>query len=70
MMVFIDRLEKRLVRYGVCHRRRKEPHDTRTEREWRGLSMRKAPVKRHHRPRRVECPRCGVRVKDFSWARA
>jgi transposase len=33
-----------------------------------GLSMRKAPLKLRYRPRRVECPRCGVRVEAFPWA--
>ena len=30
--------------------------------------MRKIPFKLRYRPRRVECPRCGVRVEDFPWA--
>jgi hypothetical protein len=30
--------------------------------------MRKLPWKLRYRPRRVECPRCGVRVEDFPWA--
>ena len=30
--------------------------------------MRKLPLKLCYRPRRVECPRCGVRVEDFPWA--
>ena len=30
--------------------------------------MRKLPLKLRYRPRRVECPRCGVRVEDFPWA--
>src|SRR6185369_16258169 len=32
------------------------------------LSMRKLPLKLLYRPRRVECPRCGVRVEDLPWA--
>src|ERR1035441_5942445 len=40
----------------------------RQSREWRDLSMRKLPLKLRYRPRRVECPRCGVRVEDFPWA--
>ena len=31
-------------------------------------SMRKLPWKLLYRPRRVECPRCGVRVEEFPWA--
>jgi transposase len=30
--------------------------------------MRKLPLKLLYRPRRVACPRCGVRVEDFPWA--
>ena len=68
MIVSIDRLRKRLLRCGVCRKRCKEVHDIRKEREWRDLSMRKLTLKLRYRPRRVECPRCGVRVEDFPWA--
>jgi transposase len=30
--------------------------------------MRKLPLRLLYRPRRVDCPRCGVRVQDFPWA--
>jgi transposase len=68
MRVHIDRLGQRLLRCGVCRRRCSQVHDIRKEREWRDLSMRKLPLKLRYRPRRVECPRCGVRVEDFPWA--
>ena len=68
MVVYIDRLGRRLLRCGVCRQRCQEVHDLRSEREWRDLSMRKLPLKLRYRPRRVECPRCGVRVEDFPWA--
>ncbi len=68
MVVHIDRLGKRLLRCGVCRRRCLKVHDIRTERKWRDLSMRKLPLKLRYRPRRVECPRCGVRVEDFPWS--
>src|SRR5712692_9578887 len=68
MIVNIDRLGRRLLRCGVCRQRCQEVHDLRGEREWRDLSMRKLPLKLCYRPRRVECPRCGVRVEDFPWA--
>lgn len=68
MLVYIDRLGKRLLRCGICRQRCREVHDIRREREWRDLSMRKLPLKLRYRPRRVECPRCGVRVEDFPWA--
>ena len=68
MLVHIDRLGKRLLRCGVCRQRCLEVHDIRKEREWRDLSMRKLPLKLRYQPRRVACPRCGVRVEDFPWA--
>jgi transposase len=68
MLVWIDRLGRRLLRCGVCRQRCLEVHDVRKEREWRDLSMRKLALKLRYRPRRVECPRCGVRVEDFPWA--
>lgn len=68
MRVYIDRLGSRLLRCGVCGKRCREVHDIRKQREWRDLSMRKLPLKLLYRPRRVECPRCGVRVEEFPWA--
>jgi len=68
MIVFIDRRHQRLLRCGVCRLRCQEVHDIRQEREWRDLSMRKLVLKLRYRPRRVACPRCGVRVEDFPWA--
>jgi len=68
MLVHIDRLGSRLLRCGVCRQRCQEVHDVRKEREWRDLSMRKLPLKLRYQPRRVECPRCGVRVEDVPWA--
>ena len=67
MIVTIDRLGRRLLRCGLCQRRCMEVHDIRKERERRDLSMRNLPLKLRYRPRRVECPRCGVRVEDFPW---
>ena len=68
MLVHLNRLGKRLLRCGVCRHRCRQVHDVRKQREWRDLSMRKLPLKLLYRPRRVECPRCGVRVEDFPWA--
>jgi transposase len=68
MLVYIDRLGGRLLRCGVCRQRCQEVHDIRKKREWRDLSMRKLPLILCYRPRRVKCPRCGVRVEDFPWA--
>ena len=68
MAVHIDRLGHRLLRCGVCRQRRREIYDLCQERTWRDLSMRKLPLRLLYRPRRVDCPRCGVRVEDFPWA--
>lgn len=68
MIVHIDRLGQRLLRCGVCRQRCRQVHSVRKEREWRDLSMRRLPLKLRYRPRRVDCPRCGVRVEDFPWA--
>jgi transposase len=68
MIVHMDRLGRRLLCCGVCRQRCREVHSLRKEREWRDLSMRKLPLKLRYRPRRVDCPRCGVRVEDFPWA--
>jgi transposase len=68
MIISIDRLGRRLLRCGVCRHRCREVHSVRPEREWRDLWMRNLPLKLRYRPRRVECPRCGVRVEDFPWA--
>src|SRR5208337_3117547 len=68
LIVHIDRLGGRLLRCGVCRQRCRKVHSVRKAREWRDLSMRKLPLKLRYRPRRVECPRCGLRVEDFPWA--
>ena len=70
MVVHIDRLGRRLLRCGVCRQRCQEVHSVRPEREWRDLSMRKQRLKLCYHPRRVKCPRCGVRVEGFPWAEA
>ena len=68
MIIHIDRLGTRLLRCGLCRQRCRKVHSLGKPREWRDLSMRKLPLKLRYRPRRVECPRCGVRVEDFPWA--
>src|ERR1700675_4940689 len=68
MVVHIDRLGSRLLRCGLCRQRCRKVHSMQKARVWRDLSMRKLPLKLRYRPRRVECPRCGVRVEDFPWA--
>lgn len=68
MIIWIDRLGNRRLCCGVCRKRCRQVHGMRKERDWRDLSMRKLVLQLRYRPRRVKCPRCGVRVEDFPWA--
>ena len=68
LIIFIDRMGKRLLRCGVCRKRCLHVHSVRKEREWPDLSMRQSRLILRYCPRRVECLRCGVRVEDFPWA--
>src|SRR4030095_1226247 len=68
MIVHIDRLGRRLLRCGVCRQRCRKVHSVRKARERGDLSLRKLPLRLRSRPRRVDCPRCGLRVEDFPWA--
>ena len=68
MIIHIDQLGKRQLRCGVCRKPCRRVHGIRNRREWRDLSMRKLRLVLRYQPRRVQCPRCGVRVEDFPWA--
>jgi transposase len=68
MIVHIDRLGRRLLSCGVCRQRCRKVHSVRKLRKWHDLSMRKVSLQLRYRARRVECPRCGLRVEDFPWA--
>jgi transposase len=68
MIVHIERLGRRLLRCGVCRQRCRKVHSIRKPREWRDPSVGNIPLKLRYRPRRVACPRCGLRVEDFPWA--
>jgi transposase len=68
LLVNIDRLGQRLLRCGVCRQRCRAVQSVRPAREWRDLSMRKMALTLRYRPRRVDCPRCGVRVEVVPWA--
>ena len=69
MDVVIDRYGSRLLHCGVCGRRCRRVHGApRAERSWRDLSMRGRKLVLRYRPRRVICPRCGVRVEAVPWA--
>jgi transposase len=68
LIIFIDRMGERLLRCGVCRNRCLHIHSVRREREWQDLSMRQSRLILRYGPRRVECPRCGVRVEGVPWA--
>jgi len=68
LIIFIDRMGKRLLRCGVCRKRCLGVHSVQKEREWQDLSMRKSRLILRYGARRVECPRCGVRVEAIPWA--
>jgi transposase len=68
VVVRIDRLRSRMLRCGLCGQRCRKVHSTQRQRMWRDLSMRGVAMVLQYRPRRVNCPRCGVRVEQFPWA--
>jgi len=71
VVVSIERLGRRLLQCGVCRLRCRRTHGSpRAERRWQDLSLRDRNLILCYRPRRVTCPRCGVRVELFPWAEA
>jgi hypothetical protein len=56
MVIYIDRLGKRLLRCGLCRRRCRKVYSVRKVREWRDLSMRKSALKLRYRPRPSRMP--------------
>ena len=68
MLVYIDWLGKRLWRCGFSDSDAWRFTTLEESGRGRDLSMRKLPLKLRYCPRRVACPRCGVRVEDFPWA--
>lgn len=69
VVIHIDRLGGRLLSCGVCRQRCRTVHGSpREERGWRDLSLRDRRMVLRYCPRRVNCPRCGVRVENFPWA--
>src|SRR5262249_35299519 len=63
-----DRLGGGLVGGGVWGHGGGKGHRGGRAGEWRDRARRNLPLKLRSRPRRVECPRCGLRVEDFPWA--
>ncbi len=71
VVVTINQLGQRLLQCGVCGGRCRKLHGRpRAERSWRDLSLRNRKMILRYQPRRVNCPRCGVRVERFPWAEA
>jgi transposase len=68
MTITIDRLGRRLLRCSLCGHRCREVHNVGAERQWRDLAMREQQLILRYAPRRVDCPRCGVRVEKVPWA--
>ena len=68
VVVEIDWLKSRALRCGVCRGRCKKVHQVEEARRWRDLSLRNLPMVLCYRPRRVRCPRCGIRVEAVPWA--
>jgi transposase len=69
VVVQIDRLGCRRLRCRVCRRPCRRVHHIEEVRSWRDLSLRGLPMILRYQPRRVCCPRCGVRVEEVPWAR-
>ena len=69
MVIYIDWLGHRLLRCGLCRQACLKVHGVRPEREWRDPALRTLLLNLRYRSRRVECPRCEVRVENFPWAR-
>lgn len=68
IVVEIERFPSRRLRCGVCRGRCKKVHQVEEARSWRDLSLRHLPMVLRYQPRRVRCPRCGVRVEAVPWA--
>lgn len=69
VVVQIDRLGRRRLRCRVCRKACRRVHNVEEARSWQDLSLRGLPMTLRYQPRRVHCPRCGVRVEEVPWAR-
>ncbi len=57
----------RSPRCSSCQKRA-PGYDKKPERKWRHLVLGRCPIWLAYAPRRVDCPRCGVRVEEVPWA--
>ena len=55
------------ARCSGCGKRR-PGYDTLSERTWRHVALWGIPFELRYSPRRVNCPRCGVKVEQMPWA--
>jgi transposase len=70
MVIRIDRLGCRRLRCRGCGRPCAKIHQFEAPRHWQHLSLWGLPVVLHYQPRRVRCPRCGVKREAVPWAGA
>lgn len=65
-VLLAPRLHRRLICSGCGTRA--SLYDTMAERPWRHVPLWGIPVTLVYSPRRVHCPRCGVKVEKLPWA--
>jgi transposase len=68
-LVLHAKLSWRLPRCSGCQKRA-PGYDRKPARRWRHLALGRYPIWLSYAPRRVDCPRCGVRVEEVPWAAA
>jgi transposase len=64
----IEAIKSRLPRCGCCGCRVHRTKGQMKRRVWRDLKVRHLPLILAYTPRRVVCPKCGVRVEQVPWA--
>jgi len=66
LTIFMERKKRRKLTCSCCGGR-SWIYDTLKERTWRHVPLWGIPVSIIYRPRRVDCPDCGVKVEDVPW---
>jgi len=64
----VEAVKGRLPQCGGCGQKVSRTKGVTGRREWRDLLIRRLPLVLVYRPRRVVCPKCGVRVERVPWA--
>jgi len=67
LRIDLDAKRRRKLPCSICGKRAR-PKDKLKERSWRHVSLWGIGVRLHYRPRRVECPKHGVRVEKIPWS--